>query len=1054
MSKVGQRERVTQDRVVREVFEGVLGYEYLGNWERRANNRNLETRYLRDNLRTRYPAALADKAAARFERLVTDDSERLYEHNKQVYRALRYGVSVTPEQGEHKQTVFLIDWAVPTNNHFAVAEEVTVRGKLHNKRPDAVLYVNGIALVVLELKRSTVGLAHGIRQNWDSQQRDYIKPFFATVQLVLAANDTEGLRYGAVGTKERYFLQWKEVTPERHPEQPYLLAQNAYLRRLTATRREPLDKALIQLCHPRRLLEIVHDFVVYDRGIKKLPRHNQYFGVNAAKDYLARREGGIIWHTQGSGKSLTMVWLAKWILENRPDARVLLITDRTELDEQIEKVFRGVGEDKVYRTTSGADLLHRLNTKEKRLLCSLVHKFGGKEEASAKDMGKYVAELRAGLPADFSPKGNFYVFVDECHRSQSGTLREGMQELLPDALFIGFTGTPLLKRDKQTSLEVFGGYIHTYKFDEAVQDGVVLDLKYEARDVEQTLISKAKIDDWFETNTQGLTDYARAELKSRWGTLKKMFSAKSRLSKITIDIMMDLKKRPRLQNGRGNAMLVSDSVYNACRYYKLFQEAGLKECAVVTSYTPNHNKVKGEQTGEGKNENVQKYDIYRQMIADYYDIGKSQAAGRVADFERDVKKLFVEEPAQMKLLIVVDKLLTGFDAPSATYLYIDKSMRDHGLFQAICRVNRLDGDDKEYGYVIDYKDLFQSLDGAISDYTSSAFDAFEKADVESLLENRLDSARQRLDAELEAVKSLCEPVERPKGTLEFIRYFLGDVADKEAMKDTEERRHALYKTVARLVRSHANIATEMERAGYPEDTAYRIAGEVKYYQNIKEEIALAAGEKIDLKRYEPGMRQLIDWYLGAEESKVLNKFDDLSLIEIIVERGEAFKEALPSKLRNDRNAMAEVVENNLRKVIIEEEATNPAYFSKMSDLLDELIQLRRAQTTEYDEYLAQIVALTKQIKQDPSSAGASDYPAQVDSGTRRALYDNLEQDEALSVALDDAIRYVKRDNWRSSTIKSRQVRLKIEEVLREKGIAEPEDVERIFNLVYNQPDYE
>src|SRR5438477_291030 len=309
-----------------------------------------------------------------------------------------------------------------------------------------------------------------------------------------------------------------------------------------------------------------------------------------------------------------MVWLTKWIREHVPDARVLLITDRKELDEQIEKVFKGVNED-VYRTKSGDDLIARLNDTTPWLICSLIHKFGGKEDGEeVGDIAGYIEEVKKALPRGFAGKGNWFVFVEECHRTQSGKLHEAMKEILPDAMFIGFTGTPLLKADKKRSIELFGGYIHTYRFDEAVKDKVILDLRYEARDIDQRITSQQKIDDWFEAKTKGLTPIAKAQLKQRWGTLKRVLSAQSRLEKI-----------------------------------------------------------------------------------------------------------------------VVDKLLTGFDAPPATYLYIDKHMQDHGLFQAICRVNRLDGEDKDYGFIVDYKDLFRSLEQSVQDYTGGAFDGYAPEDIAGLL---------------------------------------------------------------------------------------------------------------------------------------------------------------------------------------------------------------------------------------------------------------------------------------------------------------------------------
>lgn len=402
---------------------------------------------------------------------------------------------------------------------------------------------------------------------------------------------------------------------------------------------------------------------------------------------------------------------------------MLIVTDRTELDEQIEKVFKGVDED-IYRTASGADLVTLLNQPAPWLICSLVHKFGSGREDHAID--QFITELQQ-LPN--AAQGELFVFVDECHRTQSGKLHSAMKAILPRAMFIGFTGTPLLKKDRQKSIEVFGSYIHTYKFDEAVADGIVLDLRYEARDIDQHLTSTQKIDQWFEVKTQGLTPIAKGQMKERWGTLQKVLSSQSRLEQIVNDILLDLDIKPRLADGRGNAMLVCASIYQACKVYELFSQKGLDgKCTIVTSYHPSPADIKGEESGEGLTERLHQYEIYRKMLADYFDQPADQAMHRVEEFEQQVKQRFIHEPGQMRLLIVVDKLLTGFDAPSATYLYIDKQMRDHGLFQAICRVNRLDGDDKEYGYIVDYKDLFNRLEGAIGDYTSGALDGAPQTD--------------------------------------------------------------------------------------------------------------------------------------------------------------------------------------------------------------------------------------------------------------------------------------------------------------------------------------
>ena len=732
MSPVGDIERITQDRVIALFTKpDGLGYTYLGNWHDRPDNSNIEECLLSNYLQGNgYTQTLIKKAIYELKKVAGVQNKNLYGINKDVYTILRYGVKVREDVGENTRTVRLIDWENPQNNHFAIAEEVSIKGE-NRKRPDIVIYVNGIALGVLELKRSTVSVSEGIRQNLDNQKSMFIMPFFATVQLVMAGNDTEGVRYGVINTPEKYYLKWKEESDVTNL----------------------LDRHLLQMCNKARFLELIHDFIVFDAGIKKICRHNQYFGVKALQKRVREREGGIIWHTQGSGKSMIMVWLTKWIRENIQDARVLIITDRDELDKQIEKVFKGVDE-QIHRTKSGRDLVDKLNLSLPWLMCSLIHKFGNKEEA---DYEGFIEDISRYLPCDFSAKGDIFVYVDEFHRTQSGELHKAMKKILPDAMFIGFTGTPLLKADKQRSIEIFGSYIHTYKFDEAVKDNVILDLRYEA-----------------------------------------------------------------------------------CKYYELFQSAGL-------------------------------------------------------------------------------------------------------------------------------------------------------------LSDRLQKAKELLDDALESIRTLCEPVRIPKETIDYIRYFCAEnIEDKEEIKRNEQKRLAFYKQVSHFVRAYAAIANEMEEAGYTSANAENTLKEVRHYEHARAEVKLASADYIDLKAYEPAMRHLIDTYTNAEESKVISAFDDMSLVELIVERGENAIEKLPSGIRRNRQAVVETIENNLRKVIHDERPINPRYYENMSQLLDELIAQRWQEALEYEEYLAMIVELTRQIKR-PNEIK---YPKTLDTRAKRALYDNLDQNEELAMVVD------------------------------------------------------
>ncbi len=1047
MSQVGQLERITQNRVV-ALFQQRLGYRYLGNWHDRTGNAPIEEGLLRDWLASRgVDEALASKALRKFKRSAAmGDGTKLYQANKAVYSDLRYGVKVSPGGGRPDKTVWLIDWAEPLSNDFAIAEEVTVKGD-NTKRPDLVLYVNGIALGVIELKRASVDVNQGIQQNLDNQKKAFIRDFFTTMQLVMAGNDSQGLRYGTIETPAKHYYHWREENPAYNPEvdergRKYLSLEDDD----NATGGERLDFEIACLCAKERLLELVHNFIVFDAGIKKLCRHNQYFGVKAAEPRIAARHGGIIWHTQGSGKSLTMVWLAKWIREHVEDARVLVVTDRTELDEQIEGVFLGVDE-QIQRTRSGSDLVALLNEAKPWLLCSLVHKFGRRGEVSDQQAtDDYIAELLAQLPSDFQAKGNLFVFVDECHRTQSGKLHSAMKAILPEAVFIGFTGTPLLKQDKQKSIEVFGAFIHSYKFDEAVNDGVVLDLQYEARDIDQYIRSPEKIDAWFETNTVGLTDMAKVQLKQRWGTMQKLLSSRERLEMIVNDIWLDMKRRPRLMSGRGNAMLVCASIYQACKVYELFEQTELKgKCAIVTSYLPSPADIKGEETGAGYTERLHQYEIYQKMLADYFELPKEQAINRAEEFERRVKQQFKEEPGQMRLLIVVDKLLTGFDAPSATYLYIDKKMQDHGLFQAICRVNRLDGDDKEYGYIVDYKDLFNSLESSIHDYTSGAFDAYDEADVHGLLTNRLEKGRERLEEARETVKGLCEPVLEPKALADYLRYFCGDVADPEALKLNEGKRVALYKNVAALVRAYANLANELGAAGYSPADSATVKQEVEHFSQMRQEIKLAARDEVDLKQYEPAMRRLIDSYVRAEESETVVDFEELGLVELIIAKAAQYQGK--SDGGPVPEAMAETIENNIRKVILDGQPINPKYYERMSELLAALIEQRREEALDYQAYLQEV----KKLAQELTAPGESvSYPASMDTRGKQSLYDNLDGNEELVVRIDTAIHQTKKADWKGNRFKTRDLEHAVRDEMGDYAV----DFDTIFKIIKNQPEYE
>ncbi|WP_312194240.1 type I restriction endonuclease subunit R [Sphingobacterium multivorum] len=1004
-------ERITQNRIIK-LFQEQLGYSYYGNWEKRDNNSNVEQEILKKNLLQRgYTETLANKAVKELYDLAHTSSGNLYDRNKAFYNMVRYGVKARPELGEQFDTIFPIDWKNWEKNEFGIAEEVTLTKGQHTRRPDIVLYVNGIALGVLELKRGTTDIAESVNQSISNQKETFNEWFYTTVQFVMAGNNTQGLKYGTIETPAKYFLSWKEDE-----------ADNTEYK---------LDKYLKKLCVKERFLDIVYNGVVFDAGVKKLPRPHQYFALKAAQDFVRGREGGIIWHTQGSGKSLMMVMLGKWILENVPNSRLVILTDRTELDDQIERVFNDVGETDIAKTRSGKELIQFLTSSRPRLVCSLIHKFGNKGET---DFDAFLKELQEN---PLQTQGEIFVFIDECHRTQSGKLNQVMKAVLHNAVFVGFTGTPLLKQDKKTTMDVFGRYIHTYKFNEAVQDGVVKDLMYEGRKIEQSLTSQSKVDQWFAAKTAGLNEFQRNELKKKWGTMQNVLSSKSRMEKIVSDIVMDFSVKPRLANEKGNAILVASSIYEACKYYNLFLNTELKnKCAIITSYNPNARDISLEDTGaDSETDKEYIYNTYTELLK---SVSPSGNKSKTETYEQESKERFRKEPARMKLLIVVSKLLTGFDAPPCTYIYIDKKMQDHTLFQAICRVNRLDTDDKDYGYIIDYMELFGNVTDAISVYTSELdSEGFTKEEVEINLKDRIKVAADRLMTAYETVEAIIENVALPKADLDFIRYFCGNTENPEDLKANEFKRMALYKAIVEYVRAYTAIKADFVQTEFSDAEVQRFHKKIDEYLNIREIIRIASGETIDLKAYEADMRFLIDTYIRAEESETISPFEDISLLDLFDTNIQKAIETLPAGVKGNKEAVAEIIENNVRSKIVEEHLLDPKYFDHMSVLLQELIEKRKQDMISYQEYLNEMVELVRQVNQGKKD----DLPDSLNTKGKVALYHTLE-DEYLALACENAVQYAKQEGFRENLAKQNLVKKAIYDVVKDK-----DKVNEIYKII-------
>lgn len=1022
---ITSKEREYQNEIVK-LFREELHYNYLGKLQYGKNKQNTEQGYknspiVEDELRrflsregskyTEYQIEEAIRFVKDAAKLPDKRKGTLAETNNNLYEILIRHLAIPPDSEKTHENVYLFDFKNPLANNFSIAEEVSFIDPLtsSHSRPDIVVYVNGIALGVIELKRSTVTLEEGIKQNL-SNEMDLIPSFFTTVQVTVAASDKNGFKYATILTPQKFWCPWKR---DDHKIGESLTDKEAFS---TFFRKETF-------------FDLFRYGIINDGGTKKIMRPHQYHALQAAIPRLKYKNSGVIWHSQGSGKSLTMVWLAKYIRRTFNNPRVLVITDRTELDIQINNTFLGTSEN-IHQAKSSDDLLNTLQNGREWLICSLIHKFGrhidpetGKEvignDESRIPLEKYLQELQNILkfkyPNGFQAKGTHkFVFVDECHRTQSGRLHEAMRAIMgSDVMFIGFTGTPLLsedkkregyrqyKKEKNVSERRFGVFIHKYLHKEAVDDHVILDLQYEARDVDQEVSNKKKLDAKLDELLKGVAEEHQQSIKDRWATLEKVYSSAERIERIANSILDDMSIYP-LNQDWCNAMLVAGGIYSAYKYYKYFQQISgnhllRNRCAVVTSYNPTDSDKRKVEDGEL--ETQQESQFKNEMaIQTYKDAGVQNSE----QYESWAKRLFTKQPARMKLLIVVDKLLTGFDAPSATYLYIDRDMRDHNLFQAICRVNRLginlkkeiDNPDsetifshKEFGLIVDFKHLFNNIQEAVTNFNdeNGGLAGYDAIDIEGLLEDAVSRNKKRLKNAESAYNALKSEWERLgiHTTDQVVDYFLTDLENNPA----KERRFAFYKITQAFVVAYANISDYIIRAGYTKQEAEQYHKKAREASYLHLRVKQAAEEDFDVKMRDPQMRNLLDRFIRADEAEtIIPATADFSFLDLLTadsNTDEAVAQA--EKQAGSARAAAEKIAAKDRSVINDWHSRDRALSESFAQRLQQIIDEMKQNTIETTEAIKKLIELLKSMHQQAK------YPEGVKSAVATALWNNRKE---------------------------------------------------------------
>ncbi|RIX60036.1 type I restriction endonuclease subunit R [Paenibacillus nanensis] len=896
-------------------------------------------------------------------------TDGLVKTNEKIFETLMLGRSYTeflPDGSKKSFTIQYIDWDNFDNNVFHVVEEFAVermdgRGTV---RPDVVLFVNGIPFAVIECKKASISMEQGISQMIRNQGKDYAPQLFKFVQIVMSTNKNE-TKYATCNTPKKFWSVWKE---EKEEWLQALLDETIEGRLPTMQ-----DMNIISLFHPERLLELTHFFTLFDKDVKKVTRYQQYFAIKEIIktiqefDENGNRQSGVIWHTQGSGKSLTMVMLAKYILSemNEHNPKVVVVTDRVELDKQIHKTFKHTRL-KASRATKGSHLVDLIKDNNADIVTTLVHKF---DTAST--------QLKPVESKDI------FILVDESHRTQYGELHIKMKKVFPNACYLGFTGTPLMKKEKSTMIK-FGKLIHTYTIADGVRDKAIVPLLYEGKMVDQTVNQKA-IDNRLEMITRNLNDKQKDEVMKKWSQFERIASSNQRISMIAFDINQHFLDNYKTQGSQFKAMLATNSKIEAIRYLEAFEELGDLTCAVVIS--PPDQREGHEVVDEVSRDKV--LNFWNRMMNRY---------GDDESYEDAIKEDFIEGD-EIELLIVCDKLLTGFDAPRATVLYIDKPMKEHTLLQAIARVNRL-YDGKDYGFIIDYRGLLDRLDQALEMYSGAGLENFDPKDLKGAIYDVISvigSLRQYHSDLLQ----IFAPIKNKQDTEEY-----------EVWLEDEERRQEFYGVLSKFGQN-LGIALESEKIynALPPEELKRYKKDLKYFQELRRAVKLRYSDTIDHKEYEAKMQNLMDHYISAEEViRITNPVDILNQ--------KAFNEEL-ERLESKR-AKADAIRTRLTKSINTKWDENPAYYKKFSERIKEAIEAYKQQRISEAEYLQRMNDLKREYQQGEP---VEDYPDSIKKNANAQAFYGVTKDimkeqvmseellAELALKMEDIIRAYTKVDW-------------------------------------------